>query len=223
MTGTTTGKTKSGDPKLFYITLIAAVATVQIVLKVFTTFVPDAESQVLSRIMEAGLTICALFLAKRTTFVQPWFGLKVEKENRKSTIISCILIAVGIIAIFITARLVLQQFSATVAARPFFSTYLNIKHRRYYLIFVLVQEILAKGVLQYGIEKTLPEEKWYIALPVTALVFGMLHIYHSLYYLLGALGLALISGILYHRHKNIWSSVMLHFLIAFLPRCFGLK
>ena len=134
-----------------------------------------------------------------------------------------LLIAVGIIVLFIAARLVLQHFSEEVAERPFFRAYLNIKHRRYYLISVLLQEILAKGVLQHGVEKNLPDDKWYIALPIPALVFGMLHIYHSIYYILGAIGLALASGVLYHRQKNVWSSFVLHFLIAFLPRCFGLK
>lgn len=216
-------KEKVRDARIFYIGLIAAVAVVQIVLKVFTTLVPDAQSQVFSRITEGIMLIFAVMFALRTTFVQPWFGLKIKKSDYKRTTLTCLLLALGIIAIFILARLVLAQFSAEVAERPFFRTYLNIKHRRYYLISVLVQEILAKGVLQYGIEKTMPEDKWYIALPVSALVFGMLHIYHSLYYILGAIGLALISGILYHRQKNIWSSFVLHFLIAFLPRCFGLK
>ena len=216
-------KEKVSDARIFYIGLIAAVAVVQIVLKVFTTLVPDAQSQVLSRITEGIMLIFAVMFALRTTYVQPWFGLKIEKSDHRRTTLTCLLLALGIIALFVLARLVLEQFSAEVAERPFFRTYLNIKHRRYYLISVLVQEILAKGVLQYGIEKTMPEDKWYIALPVSALVFGMLHIYHSLYYILGAIGLALISGILYHRQKNIWSSFVLHFLIAFLPRCFGLK
>ena len=216
-------KEKVSDARIFYLGLIAAVAVVQIVLKVFTTLVPDVQSQVLSRITEGIMLIFAVMFALRTAFVQPWFGLKIEQSDYKRTTLTCVLLALGIIAVFILARLVLQQFSAEVAERPFFRTYLNIKHRRYYLISVLVQEILAKGVLQYGTEKTMPKDKWYIALPVSALVFGMLHIYHSLYYILGAIGLALISGILYHRQKNIWSSFVLHFLIAFLPRCFGLK
>lgn len=169
------------------------------------------------------MLLCAVYLALRTDFVQPLFGLKVEKGYGKRTALTCLLLAVGIIAAFIGARLVLQNDSAEVAARPFFSLYLNIKHRRFYLLFVLLQEALAKGVLQHGLEKTLPEKKWAIALPVTALVFGMLHIFHSLYYLLGAIGLALVSGVLYHRQKNVWASFVLHFLIAFLPRCFGLK
>lgn len=218
-----TNRKKISDARFFCMGLITAVAVVQIVLKVFTTLVPDVQSQILSRIIEGIMLIFAVLFALRTTFVQPWFGLKVEKPDRKRTILTCILLSIGIVILFIAARLLLSQFSADIAERPFFRTYLNIKHRRYYIFSVLLQEILAKSVLQYGMEKTLPENKWYIALPLSALVFGMLHIYHSLYYILGAIGLALISGILYHRQKNVWSSFVLHFLIAFLPRCFGLK
>lgn len=216
-------KGRSDDVRVFYIVLIAAVATVQIALKIFTTVMPDTTSQACSRIMECVMSVCALFLFFKTNFVQPWFGLKVEKEYRKRTVITCLILILGIIALFIAARLVMQQLSPAVAERPFFRPYLNIKHRRYYVLFVLVQEILAKSVLQYGTEKTLPENKWYIALPVSALVFGMMHIYHTLYYMAGAVCLALVSGVLYHRQKNIWASFVIHFLIAFLPRCFGLK
>lgn len=214
---------RSGDARVFYLALISAVALVQIALKVFTALVPDAPSQVLSRIIEGGMLLCALLLGLRTTFVQPWLGLTVEREQRRRTLVTCTLLAAGLIALFVLARLVLQSVSPAVAERPFFRAYLNIKHRRYYIFFVPLQECLAKGVLQYGVEKTLPREKWYLALPVSALVFGMLHIYHSLYYLLGAVGLALVSGVLYHRQRNIWPGAVLHFLLAFLPRCFGLK
>lgn len=218
-----TKREKSSDARLYYIGLICAVAVVQLVLKVFSTFVPDAPSQVLSRINEGGMLLFALFFAWRTTFVQPWLGLRVEKANAKRTVLCCILLTLGIVLAFVAARLVMQQISPAVAARPFFRTYLEIKHRRYYLFFVLLQEILAKGILQYGMEKTLPADKWGVALLLSALVFGMVHVLHTLYYMLGAICLAFASGILYHRQKNIWSSVLLHFLIAFLPRCFGLK
>lgn len=214
---------KTSDARIFYLALIAAVAAVQIVLKVVTTLAPQTQSQVCSRLMEAGMLLCTLFLALRTTFVQPWLGLKIEKSDRKKTLLTCLLLALGIIALFLAARLALQRVSQDVAARPFFRLYLNIKHRRYYIFFVLVQEMLAKGVLQYGIEKTLPEDKWYLSLPVSALVFGMLHIYHTLYYMFGAIAFALVTGVFYHRQKNVWASFVLHFLFAFLPRCFGLK
>lgn len=216
-------KEKSSDARVFYIGVIAAVAAVQIVLKIFKTLVPDAQSQDFSRIIEGIMLIVSVFFVLKTTFVQPWFGLKAEKSEWKKIIITCLLLTVGIIGLFIAARLIASQFSAAVADRPFFRTYLNIKHRRYYVIFVLLEEILAKGVLQNGLEKTLPEKKWYIALLASALIFGMLHIFHSLYYIFGAVFLALVSGILYHKQKNVWPCFVLHFLIAFLPRCFGLK
>ena len=41
--------------------------------------------------------------------------------------------------------------------------------------------------------------------------------------IIGAMGLAVVSGIIYHKQSNIWASVTLHFFLAFLPRCFGLK
>ena len=199
---------KPHDARVFYLVLIAAVAGCVLVVMVVCSVLREIPSLVCSRITECVLLLCALFLARRTTFVQPWFGLKVEKAASRRTLLTCLLLAAGIVALFVAARLVLQQFSAAVAARPFFRTYLDIKHRRYYWFFVLVQEVL---------------DKWYIALPVSALVFAMLHIYHSLYYVFGAIGLALVSGVLYHRQKNVWPCFVLHFLLAFLPRCFGLK
>lgn len=67
----------------------------------------------------------------------------------------------------------------------------------------------------------LPEDKWYIALPVCALIFAMLHIYHSLYYVLGAVAIALVTGVLYHRQKNVWSSFTRHFCWRFSPGASG--
>ena len=86
-----------------------------------------------------------------------------------------------------------------------------------------MQELLSKGVLQHGMEKALPKEKYKTAILVTAAIFGMLHIHTSPYYIIGAMGLAVVSGIIYHKQGNIWASVTLHFFLAFLPRCFGLK
>ena len=77
-------KEKVSDARIFYIGLIAAVAVVQIVLKVFTTLVPDVQSQVLSRITEGIMLIFAVMFALRTTFVQPWFGLKIKDSTQIS-------------------------------------------------------------------------------------------------------------------------------------------
>lgn len=149
--------------------------------------------------------------------------IRVEKGNRRKTVITCVLIAAGITAFYITTRLILQNFIPKIAARPFFKTYIDVKLRKIYLFAVIVQELLSKGVLQHGMEKALPKEKYKTAILVTAAIFGMLHIHTSPYYILGAMGLAVVSGIIYHKQGNIWASVTLHFFLAFLPRCFGLK
>lgn len=117
----------------------------------------------------------------------------------------------------------LQNFVPEIAARPFFRTYIGVKLRRFYLFTAIIQEMLSKGVLQYGLEKALPKDKWKTAVAATAAVFGMLHIHQTPYYIIGAMMLAVVSGIIYHRQGNIWASSIMHFFLAFFPRCFGLK
>lgn len=216
-------KEKINKNTYFFIVIIVCIAFVQIVWKLLTSFFPDIPVEYSSRFIEASMGAAAFFLCKTTNFVQPWLGIRVEKGNRRKTVITCLLIAAGITAFYITTRLILQNFIPEIAARPFFKTYIDVKLRKIYLFAVIVQELLSKGVLQHGMEKALPKEKYKTAILVTAAIFGMLHIHTSPYYIIGAMGLAVVSGIIYHKQGNIWASVTLHFFLAFLPRCFGLK
>lgn len=207
----------------FYLVLLLLIACIQISWRTVTSFFPDIPDEYGSRFIEAIMSIAAVFLWKTTDFVQPFFGLKVEKGQGKKTAVTCILIAAGITAAYIAARLILQNFIPEIAARPFFKTYINVKMRKVYFLVAILEEMLSKGVLQYGTEKTLPEENWKTAVLISSAVFGMLHIHHTPYYIFGAMVLAAVSGVLYHKQGNIWASAVLHFFLAFLPRCFGLK
>ena len=113
-------KGKVSDARIFYIGLIAAVAVVQIVLKVFTTLVPDAQSQVFSRITEGIMLIFAVMFALRTTFVQPWFGLKIEKSDYKRTALTCLLLAFALRASIATRSSKGVSLSLRTIAYPFF-------------------------------------------------------------------------------------------------------
>ena len=37
----------------------------------------------------------------------------------------------------------------------------------------------------------------------------------------GAFLLCFFTGLLYERDRNIWGSVIIHFALGFMPRCFG--
>ena len=216
-------KEKINKGTYFCLILIVFIAFIQVTWRILTSFFPDTPAEYGSKYIEAIMGIGAVFLWKTTDFVQPWLGMRVEKGTGRRTVLTCISIAAGITAIYIIARLILQNFVPEIAARPFFRTYFNVKLRKFYLLTSVIQEFLSKGVLQYGLEKTLPKRNWKTAVLVTAAVFGMLHIHQTPYYIVGAIGLAVVSGFIYHKQGNIWASATLHFFLAFFPRCFGLK
>lgn len=95
--------------------------------------------------------------------------------------------------------------------------------RAIYPLASLLQECLSKSFLLYALEKILPDKYWPLALVLMSAVFAMLHTTHSIYYVLGSIVVALVTGWLYHKDQNIWCCWLAHFLIGFLPRCFGLK
>ena len=107
---------KSSD---FYTILIILIALIQITWRILTAYFPNIPPEYGSKYIEAVMCIGTIFLWKKTDFVQPWLGMKIEKGTGRKTTATCILIAVGIIALYIATRLILQNFVTEIAARPF--------------------------------------------------------------------------------------------------------
>lgn len=214
--------TKQTDSKSFYIAMILGIAIEQFVCKTAYMLFPDAPSQLGSRIAEIIMLMVGFYFWKKTQFVQPGLGLKLSSVNKKNIVFYLVVLSATSLGVLFLARIIGQQFIPGMIQRPYFGLYLNITHRIYYPIVVIIQEILSKAVLQYGIEKTLPEDKWKLAVIISSAVFGMLHVHTSALLMLGAFALALVSGIYYHYQKNIWAIIVVHFIFGFFARSFGL-
>ena len=94
-------KEKINKNTYFFIVIIVCIAFVQIVWKLLTSFFPliyrSNTPLVLSKLLWAPLRFSYV---KTTNFVQPWLGIRVEKGNRRKTVITCVLIAAGITAFY---------------------------------------------------------------------------------------------------------------------------
>lgn len=213
---------KQTDSKFFYIVIILGIAIEQFACKTAYTFFPDAPTQLGSRITEIVMLIVGLYLWKNTEFVQPGLGLKLSSVNKKKQVFYLFALSAVSFGLLFLARIIGQQFIPGMAQRPYFGLYLNYTHRIYYPLVVIVQEILSKAVLQYGIEKTLPEHKWVLAVIISSAIFGMLHVHTSAILMVGAFVLAAVSGIYYHYQKNIWAIMVVHFIFGFFARSFGI-
>lgn len=149
---------------------------------------------------------------------------KIKKEcNFAREMAEATAISVIIIICMLIYRFYLNGINAEVAARPPFALYLNIHARWFYPISVLVQELLIKAVVQHNIGTMNEKISKHFTVWVTSLFFGILHMAFPMYFLLGAVFLCALTGYMYERDKNIWGTVLIHFVVGFMPRALGLK
>lgn len=213
---------KTKAPEVFFAIVILGIAVAQFICRIVYNFRPDYPSQIGSRITEAVMLVVALILWRYTEFVQPGFGLFVEKEKRRRTAIGLVLLFILFVGELFLARIVGQLFIPGMAERPYFGLYLDVSFRSITLFVSFFQEILARSVLQHGLEKIFPGKHWPIACILSGAVFAMLHVHVSAIMMFGAIILAVVGGILYHYQKNVWTCAVIHFVFSFVPRCFGL-
>ena len=149
---------------------------------------------------------------------------KVKKEcNFAREVTEAVVISAIIVVGMLVYRFYLNGINAEVAARPAFGLYLNIHARWFYPVSVPVQEFLIKAVVQHNIGTINEKISKHFTVWVTSLFFGILHMAYPMYYILGAVFLCALTGYMYERDKNIWGTVLIHFVVGFMPRALGLK
>ena len=193
-------------------------------------------SKILGVILIAGIILFASFTPMRCN----WSSLRASGKKLISNLLVSAVISIVVIAILLGFRLYLNTKSPDNREVPWFGLYLNIHMRWFYPLNVVFQEFFIKAFVQENIgmmvhgfdrhpvanstelcRKRSGKEVAIISC-ITALFFFILHVQYALYYMTGALLLCLITGLLYERNRNIWGSVIIHFVLGFLPRCLGI-
>jgi membrane protease YdiL (CAAX protease family) len=59
------------------------------------------------------------------------------------------------------------------------------------------------------------------ALALSSLLFGALHIAHGFMYMMAAIVLIGMLGVLYEKHQNIWGVTIIHFVLGQAACCLG--
>lgn len=206
-----------------FLVIILYTTLMQIVLALCTRFFEGIGRSVLARINEIGSILAAIFICKISPLPQRFWGLRIEKKAVKTEIAIGLVSTILIVGIFFVIRFVYGRLDPNVAARPLFGLYLNVSMRYTYLPSALIQECVSKGVMQHSLERIFPEDKWPLAVLVMACIFSLLHTQVGLYFQLGSIVVAVLTGVLYHYRKNVYACAIIHFLIGFLPRAVGLK
>lgn len=202
--------------------VIFAVAAYQFGLKAMNTFLAETPKELTSRMIEGIGVLLFIGLARRKILsvrdIADGF-----RPVSFPTVLKYVLICAGIVLAFIITRLVMQAYSPTVAARPFFALYYNVGARAYYPLVAILQEVLAKCVVLALFIRVCGDKQPMLPILLSSLLFGTLHMGYSLGYMFAAAAMCFFTGILYLKDGSILGCAAIHFLIGFLPRCFGLK
>lgn len=138
---------------------------------------------------------------------------KLEKEDVKRIIkwiiISYMIIFIGIAIQFIVLKLEYSEFISrvnTITLRGFVG----------YGIYALIQEIVARGILQQWLKQLTKSS--FGSIFITTLIFCLCHLFFDYFIIFGAFIISVICGIVFDMNKDIISCFLIHFIIGGLGK-----
>jgi len=127
----------------------------------------------------------------------------------KWIILSYGLIGLGLLIQFLVLKLEYVEFISrvkTITFRGFVG----------YGIYALLQEIVARGLLQQWLKKLTKSSLWSIV--ITTFIFCLCHLFFDYFIIFGAFIISIICGIVFDKHRDIMSCFLIHFIIGGLGK-----
>ena len=205
--------------------LRTAIACQVVVIKIFpaVTGKPLIESNayILTRVMEGYLIVLSVLFAIFTRFKIHFECFNPGRERIKKDLIIGGIMSAALIVILVIIRLVQNQLFPEIAQRPWFGLYLTTYMRWFYPISAVLQELFVKGIVEDNITASCKKYNKHFSVWITALFFFVLHMGYDLPMMFGAAVLCAVTGYLYENTKSVWGSILVHFVIGFVPKILG--
>ena len=205
--------------------LLAGVACQVVVLKLFSLSgfaITQHNAYILTRVMEGYLIVLSLLFAFFTKFKIHFECFKPTKANLKKDLIISGILTGALLVILVIIRLVMNQLNPEVAARPYFGLYLTKYLRWFYPFSAVLQELFVKGIVEDNITASCKKYHMHFSVWMTALFFFVLHMGYDLPMMFGAAILCVVTGYVYEKTKSVYGSILLHFVVGFVPTMIGI-
>lgn len=151
----------------------------------------------------------------KTTTIRPYLvfrGAKARKAVINSLIISACLVIFMVFVKFLLAHFGLFTVSAE---KPFcdFSKF-TFKEIYRYIPSVLIQEFIARSVVQECLVYVFGNKHATLAIVVSSMLFGAVHFTFSFTVMIGAMVLMFALGVFYHNNRNLIAVSIVHYVFA---------
>lgn len=192
--------------------------------QIWLNFGQSISSGVVSKAMVVFACIAALCIAKTTKL--SWRDMGLSIKGKKKEIILDAVVTLGFALAMIILKIVILALNPefefyTDGSFFMWSKYSLIGHGTY-LLSVVGQEIISRGILHESLARIIPNDKHEVkSILISSIIFGSLHIHLGLVYMCSAMLLLMIFGFIYRKQRSIWGLCIPHFILAQLMGILG--
>ena len=155
--------------------------------------------------------VMLMFIMRYTSL--SWHDLGVTTDQPKKTIVTALIVAVCAIALLFLLKTVIRVFDPTSFEpdAPFFDIKRFGLRQILYILTAGIQEFLARSVIQGNLRRIIVGKyRSLLSIVLSSLIFGALHIHFGFLFMLGAVILAGLEGLLYEKQKTILGVWIVH-------------
>ena len=168
--------------------------------------------------MIEGITlILFLYILFRTSFKLGDIGLMINKKRWKKNLLQTLILGAFACGLLLLARC--GQIALGLPGKSYFIGG-SFTGARSYLVTALLQEFLARGVIQTSLKYILQVKyQRFLTVFTTSLLFMMMHLPFGFIFMVGAFALSLILGFIYEEQEDLYGCTLLHWGVGYLAMC----
>ncbi len=213
---------KNKDATVVFASLISCLCAYLFIWRILVFFNVRLSTDQKTNIVHALVFILAAIIFTKTEFSISEIGIGIKEP--KKTILTAVLISLGVVAAMCLLKVAIMAVAPTYfrEGRPFWRWNLGDLYFSY-MFTCVIQEFLARSVIQESLRRVLHEEReGTLSLVLSALLFGVVHIAHGLMYMLGATILLGALGGLYNKQRSVWGVAIIHYTLGISGWCLGI-
>ena len=206
---------KAKDSAAVFVIMMAAICLWTFLYQLWMMLGMPVSSSAMTLVVEIFGFGVFFLLWKRTSITLCDMGLSARGAGRYILIDT--VFTVGAFLLMVAAKLVLLRVNPGMFAKKQLFNFAILNDWSYFIypITVVVQEFLTRGVIHESIKRIMPgKHADFWAIFASSLFFGALHIHKGLVYMLGAVALLSIFGVIYRKQKTIWGLCIPHFVLG---------
>ena len=205
---------KTYDSAALFVIMMAAVCVWAFVYQIWMDLGQPVSSTVVTKLVEVFGIILFHIILRNTSITMKDVGLSFRGAGKY--ILTDSVFTVFALAILIGIKAVLLRTSPDLfRVNRIFDLSQWTWASTLYPITVVVQEFLTRGVVHESIKRIMPGKRsdfW--AILVSSLFFGAFHLHKGIIFMVGAVALLSVFGIIYRRQKTIWGLCIPHYFLG---------